>query len=123
VSSNLTTPTSLRSKRSGDRKLPRRSLIRVPRGLRRRTCRARSSTTAWHPQDAARIYQTLVDPLIRHKNNKSYQEAVGFMHKVHGLMVKLGQEREFVAWMQAIKTEHKRKRNLIKYVERRAWGK
>jgi len=78
---------------------------------------------AEHAQDAAKIYQALVDPLIRHKNNKSYQEAVGFMHKVHGLMVKLGQEREFVAWMQAIKTEHKRKRNFIKYVERRAWGK
>jgi uncharacterized Zn finger protein len=77
---------------------------------------------AEHPEDAAKIYQALVDPLIRHKNNSSYQEAVGFMNKVHGLMVKLGQEPEFVAWMQAIKAEHKRKRNFIKYVERRAWG-
>lgn len=77
---------------------------------------------AEHPQDAARIYQALVDPLIRHKNNKSYQEAVGVMHKVHGLMAKLGQQREFVAWVQAIKSEHKRKRNFIKYVERRSWG-
>ena len=76
-----------------------------------------------HPEDAIKIYQALVEPLVNRTNNASYQEAVSFMNKVHGLMKTLGQEAAFVDWVHAIKSEQKRKRNFIKYVERRAWGK
>ncbi len=76
-----------------------------------------------HPEDAIKIYQTLVEPLVQRTNNASYQEAVSFMSKVHGLMKTLGQEAAFSDWVHALKGEYKRKRNFIKYVERRAWGK
>ena len=76
-----------------------------------------------HPEDAIKIYQALVEPLVNRTNNASYQEAVGFMNKVHGLMKTLGQEVAFADWVHGLKSEYKRKRNFIKYVERRAWGK
>jgi hypothetical protein len=76
-----------------------------------------------HPEDAIKIYQMLVEPLVQRTNNASYQEAVSFMNKAHGLMKTLGQEAAFSDWVHALKGEYKRKRNFIKYVERRSWGK
>jgi len=75
-----------------------------------------------HPKNAIDIYRRQVKTLAEQTNNMSYQEAVVFLGRIHTLMKKGGNEKEFSIWLNEIKTEYKRKRNFIKYVERRAWG-
>ena len=76
-----------------------------------------------HPEDAIDIYRRQVKPLINQTNNRSYEQAIEFLERIHGLTKKIGKEKEFHAELARLKTEYKRKRNFIKYVERRAWGK
>jgi uncharacterized Zn finger protein len=76
-----------------------------------------------HPGDAVVIYRRQVEPELERKNNQSYQEAVSYLGKIHKLMTGMGKEAEFNANLLAIKTEWKRLRNFIKYVERTPWGK
>ena len=76
-----------------------------------------------YPEDAVAIYRRQVEPLLQQKNNHSYQEAVDFLGKIHALMTGMGKEAEFKQDLLALKTEWKRLRNFIKYVERKRWGK
>lgn len=78
---------------------------------------------AEHPEDAVPIYRRQVEPELNRKNNQSYQVAVDYLEKVHALMIDLGKESEFKQDLLAIKTESKRLRNFIKYVEQKQWGK
>jgi uncharacterized Zn finger protein len=75
------------------------------------------------PEDAVAIYRRQIEPLLRRKNNHSYQEAVDFLGRIHSLMVGMGKKSEFRQDLLALKTEWKRLRNFIKYVERKKWGK
>jgi len=76
-----------------------------------------------YPEDAIDIYRRQVEPLINQTNNHSYEEAIEFLDRIHGLIKKIGKEKEFRAELTQLKTEYKRKRNFIKYVERKVWGK
>jgi hypothetical protein len=76
-----------------------------------------------HPEDAVTIYRRQIEPLLQQKNNQSYEEAVDYLGQIHRLMVDMGKESEFKQDLLAIKTEWKRLRNFIKYVERKPWGK
>lgn len=76
-----------------------------------------------HPEDAVPIYRRQVAPLIEQKKNKSYHEAIDYIDLVHILMERDGRAEEFRSWLQQLKSENKRKRNFIKFVERKAWGK
>jgi uncharacterized Zn finger protein len=76
-----------------------------------------------HPEDAVAIYRRQVEPELNHKNNHSYQVAVAYLGKIHELMTGMGKEAEFKQDLLAIKTEWKRLRNFIRYVERTQWGK
>ena len=69
-----------------------------------------------HPEDAIGIYRRQVVPLIETTTNSSYQEAVEFIKKIHGLMNDLGKREDFHTWLSELKKEYKRKRNFIKYV-------
>lgn len=75
------------------------------------------------PARAVPIYRRQIEPLLKHKNNQSYEEAVGYLRKLNELMKDLGRESEFKQDLHAIKTEWKRLRNFIKYVEQEPWGK
>ncbi|NQT93805.1 MAG: hypothetical protein HQ559_13685, partial [Lentisphaerae bacterium] len=76
-----------------------------------------------HPEDAVPIYRRQIEPLLGQKNNHSYEQAVDYFGRIHTLMVGMGKESEFKQDLLAIKTEWKRLRNFIKYVERKPWGK
>ena len=78
---------------------------------------------AEHPEDAVAIYRRQIEPLLRRKNNQSYEEAVAYLGRIHTLMARLGKEDDFKRDLQALKTEWKRLRNFIKYVERKKWGR
>ncbi|MBN1865624.1 MAG: hypothetical protein JW808_12070 [Victivallales bacterium] len=76
-----------------------------------------------HPEDAVAIYRRQVEPALQRKNNQSYQEAVRYLGEIHTLMQAMDKESEFNSELRAIKTEWKRLRNFIIYVESTPWGK
>ena len=76
-----------------------------------------------YPADAAEIYRRQVKPLVEAGNNPAYEQAVGFLGRIQGLMEGTGQGAEFQTWLLQLKAEYKRKRNFIQYVERKPWGK
>ncbi len=75
------------------------------------------------PEDAIEIYRRQVVPLIEQTNNNSYNQAIEFMGRVNKLMKQMGKEEEFGVWLAQLRTEYKRKRNFIKYLERTPFGK
>ncbi len=76
-----------------------------------------------HPEDAIRIYRRQVAPLVDRTNNSSYEQAIEFLGKVQRIMKRIGKEKEFRTDLACLKDEYKRKRNFIKYIERKAWGR
>jgi uncharacterized Zn finger protein len=76
-----------------------------------------------HPEDAIEIYKRQVVPLVERTNNRSYEEAVGFLTKIYHLSEQTDQLDDFHQLLSQLKFQFKRKRNFIKYVERMKWGK
>jgi uncharacterized Zn finger protein len=70
-----------------------------------------------HPEDALPIYQRQIEPTLNRKTNEAYQEAIGLLRKVRGLMIRLGREVEFADWLNKLRAAHKPKRNFMKLLE------
>lgn len=70
------------------------------------------------PADVVPIYQKQVDVLVNQKSNESYSASVKLVGKIRGLMTSLDQARQFDAYLAALRTTHKPKRNFIKLAER-----
>lgn len=75
-----------------------------------------------HPGDALTVYQREVDPTLNRKNNEAYREAIGLLRKVRDLMIRLGQEFEFAAYVESVRAAHKPKRNFMKLLEGAKWS-
>jgi uncharacterized Zn finger protein len=75
-----------------------------------------------HPEDALPVYQTQVEPTLSLKNNEAYQDAIGLLHKVRGLMVRVGRESEFAPYLESVRAAHKPKRNFMKLLEQAKWA-
>jgi uncharacterized Zn finger protein len=75
-----------------------------------------------HPEDALRVYQSAVEPGVQRKNNDAYEEAVGLLHKVARIMVRLEREAEFQQYLEALRAAHRRKRNFIKLLDAARWN-
>jgi uncharacterized Zn finger protein len=71
-----------------------------------------------HPEDALPIYQRQIEPTLDRKNNEAYAETISLLRKVHGLMVRLGREVEFTAYVSQLRAAHKPKRNFMKLLDR-----
>ncbi len=71
-----------------------------------------------HPEDVMPIYQVLAERLIRRKDKKSYAEAARLIEKTRRLMVRTGQSDKFPAYLAWIRAEHKRKRNMMRLLDR-----
>lgn len=75
-----------------------------------------------HPADAARIYQARLEPTLDGRNERAYRTAVEMLRKVRGLLLRLGREDEFLAFVRTVRSAHKAKRNFIKLLDRERWG-
>lgn len=71
-----------------------------------------------HPQDAAAIYREAIDAVVGLKNNRAYDEAAELVGRIKALMERAGQREEFRGWLEALRAEHKAKRNFMKRIER-----
>ncbi|MHB1506079.1 MAG: hypothetical protein ACYCVA_05250, partial [Sulfobacillus sp.] len=74
-----------------------------------------------HPLDAIPIYQDQVERLINQMHNQSYEEAVQLIGRILRLMAKVTNPEAVQAYLTAVRTRHRRKRNLIKLLDARKW--
>jgi uncharacterized Zn finger protein len=70
-----------------------------------------------HPEDAISVYRDRVEVLIDRKNKGAYREARDLILKVRDLMRRAGSEPQFAAYLDSIRTAHRRKRNLVALLE------
>lgn len=73
------------------------------------------------PGEAADIYRLLVAPAINRGNNKAYAEALQYIKKMEALLVKDGKNEDFADFTAEIRREFKRKRNMMKLMDRQGW--
>jgi len=66
-----------------------------------------------HPEDALAVYQSLVEPTIMRMNNDAYRAAAGFAKKAGKLLKQLGRGDEWNEYLNNLRANHRRKRNLI----------
>ncbi len=71
-----------------------------------------------HPGDAAVIYRESIDDVVNVKNNRAYDEAAELAGRIKALMERAGQMEEFRGWLEALRAEHKAKRNFMQRIER-----
>lgn len=74
-----------------------------------------------YPEDSVRIYETRVDALLRNTGDRVYEEAVGTLEKIRTLLVRSGREAAFRSLLIELRATHKRKRNLMKMLDRKGW--
>lgn len=71
-----------------------------------------------YPEEAAQIYQHLIEPALKQKNNRAYKEAVKLLKQIHSLMNGLGKKEEFFKYLESVKASHKSKRNFMKFLDK-----
>lgn len=74
-----------------------------------------------HPLEAIVSYQAEVISRIDRKKNHAYQSAVNLMERIHRLSEAAGAPERFTAFVDWVRTEHWRKRNLKKLLEKKGW--
>jgi hypothetical protein len=66
-----------------------------------------------HPADALLVYQRRIDPIVNVKQNDAYREAAQLIRTIQELMVRLGREGDFPAYLESVRGAHKPKRNFM----------
>ena len=74
-----------------------------------------------HPEDSVRIYREHVGSLLRNTGDSVYQEAVGTLEKIRTLLVRSDKEAAFPTLLTEIRATHRRKRNLMKLLDKKGW--
>jgi len=74
-----------------------------------------------HPQDAIKIYQEEIEPILDQKNNSAYEQAVIYLKKIGSLMFAIGQKQEFDDYVADVRKRHKPKRNFMKLLDKEGW--
>lgn len=76
------------------------------------------SREAKHPDDAISIYQARLDSIVNQANNRAYDEAAALVARIRDLMRRTKQEKEFAAWLEAVRAKHKAKRNFMQRLDK-----
>lgn len=76
-----------------------------------------------HPADALEVYLARIEPAIRGSDNHTYAGAVEWLEKIQPLFARLGQEHAFDELAGDLRERHRAKRNLIKRLDERGWGR
>ncbi|MFW6161558.1 MAG: SWIM zinc finger family protein [Planctomycetota bacterium] len=71
-----------------------------------------------HPEDAALVYSQAAERAIGQTNRRGYRDGVRFLQRVRTLMLRMGQEEEFAAYLEELRRTHKRKRILMGMLDR-----
>lgn len=87
-------------------------------GLWLRLAKHREKT---HPEDSVKVYKNHVAALLRNTGDHVYQEAIGTLEKIRAILSRTGKMATFQPFLDEIRTTHKRKRNLMKMLDRKSW--
>lgn len=74
-----------------------------------------------HPDDAVRVYRARVDRLLRNPVGHTYEEPVGLLAGIEGLLVNSGKPAAFADLIAEIRDTHRRKRNLMRALDDKGW--
>ncbi|MEU8976587.1 hypothetical protein AB0D11_46905 [Streptomyces monashensis] len=69
------------------------------------------------PADALGVYLRLAEPLTKQTGNSVYKQLVALLLNIRDCYHRLGTDGEFVAYVAALRTAQKRKRNLMRLME------
>jgi hypothetical protein len=69
------------------------------------------------PDDAIAIYREQIKSIVRLTGNQAYDQAADLLRRIRGLMARARRSGEFAAYLQALRIEHKAKRNFIQRLE------
>jgi hypothetical protein len=73
---------------------------------------------AKHPADAVRIYQQLAEQVVQHAGDFEYRAAVRYLRRAAGIITRLGQPKEFREYLAGYRERNKRKKNLLRLINR-----
>jgi uncharacterized Zn finger protein len=71
-----------------------------------------------HPEDAVPIFQAEAEKAIQRTQRKGYREGVRYIQRIRDAMLRLGQDEKFAAYLEEVRTTHKRKRTLMGMLDR-----
>ncbi|SCF59777.1 hypothetical protein [Streptomyces sp. Ncost-T10-10d] len=71
------------------------------------------------PSDALRVYLRLAEPLTKQTGNTIYEQLTNLLSSVRDCHRRLGTEDEYMSYVAALRAAHKRKRNLMRLLDRR----
>jgi uncharacterized Zn finger protein len=86
-----------------------------------RWLRLAEAREAKHPTDAIQIYQRHVNVTFDHPPDPDYEDAVKILRRLARLMVKMGRTDQFHEYYEKLRTEYRRKRNLMRLLDNVAW--
>lgn len=72
---------------------------------------------ATRPADALGVYLRLAEPLTKQTGNTVYEQLVGLQLSIRDCHRRLGTEDEFAVYVSALRTAHRRKRNLMRLMD------
>ena len=75
-----------------------------------------------HPEDAIAIYTAQLRRALQQAQPQAYREAVKILRRIHKLDVRIGNELDFAALVQSVRTQFKARRNLIKLLDAEGWS-
>lgn len=76
---------------------------------------------AAHPMDAAGVYEREVFEVVEDKNNAAYRQVVELLGRIRRLAGQAAQPRRFDDILRRVRTEHRRKRNLMQLIDEKGW--
>ncbi|WHM40809.1 SWIM zinc finger family protein [Streptomyces sp. BPTC-684] len=70
-----------------------------------------------HPADALTVYLRLIEPLKKTTGDRAYQQMARLLLGARACHRELGTQQEFTEYLAALRTDQKRKRNLMKILD------
>ena len=70
-----------------------------------------------NPDEAIRIYQAHIEPVIRRGDNMSYAEAGQLISRLHALLCATARRPQYATWLTGVRLRNKAKRNFIKVLD------
>lgn len=80
-----------------------------------------AARAAEHPADSVRVYQMHIAALLKNTGDAVYREVVTFLERVEILLKRLDDEAAFARYVAELRETHRRKRNLMRLLDERAW--
>ncbi|MBF0182343.1 MAG: hypothetical protein HQM03_20195 [Magnetococcales bacterium] len=73
------------------------------------------------PYNSVQIYREHIRHLLKHADNRNYEESVEYLAKIKKLLRTMGKPEDFPAIVADVRNEHRRKRNLMALLDRQKW--